>query len=420
MQRTYSDSEYGGIEIHAGAPFSYGNLSCPTTIYTWRPPRQLEWLRQTGFALAFECYNPTGDKRIFMPAKNGLAYVYGAFQAGLELLRHQKGLTPEHYASYLVMRLLFTRVRRTHSYANRQFNAARDLYVRPSGRQSSNKYSLLPEDVGLDSQDNGRPWSIANLINTGRKEAQQQGVKNPTNRHAISFGLAAAARLRPLQLCDGDAATLMRMALFDTSKVAQRPGADLVMVVMERLAQAVNENLDTNSNEQFDKWFLPGKGNLTKSIMGGKRQLGGRLSKDDVNRVLVDQSWAAYQYLADCLKAFAHWFVRSLPEPLNEQEVLRFEQMYAPQTYYGGLALPLLLDRAPLLQYPICELWDNPAQPEAIGVLHRLLSWYAELNVKRRAADRRFKQKSGNAKTAPRELTGMEQQLNLYTRSKPG
>lgn len=223
MQRTYSDSEYGGIEIHVVARFSYGNLSCPTTIYTWRPPRQLEWLRQTGFALAFECYNPTGDKRIFMPAKNGLAYVYGAFQAGLELLRHQKGLTPEHYASYLVMRLLFTRVRRTHSYANRQFNAC-DLYVRPSGRQSSNKYSLLPEDVGLDSQDNGRPWSIANLINTGRKRSPATGGQESYKSPRDFFGLAAAARLRPLQLCDGDAATLMRMALFDTSKVAQRPG----------------------------------------------------------------------------------------------------------------------------------------------------------------------------------------------------
>lgn len=366
-----------------------GSSCNPKWKYTWRPPGRLHSRLPRDLKIEFDCYHLPDGQRAFVPVGGGHAYVDWAFRPGLEILRDVKGMSNEQHHSYLAMQLLFKRVRQMREHLDRKFDAARDLYIRPRGRPAADDFSVVPEDVGLDREGHGSPWSNTELTSRGQEAAKFLGIANPTRAQAVHYGLEAAARLRPLFPLASDIPALFRDALFDTSaQGAGRPDTALIELVNERLVAAVHHRHLGDPNSAFDAWFMPGKGNLPKLLAGTKTTPGGKLAIAAVNRVLLDQGWQAYQYMADCLRAVGVYFVQALADQLTAEEKTRFEQMYLPQACFGNLPLVLLLERAPLLPTIIPQLWENPSDREIIGVLHRLLHWYSRMNEKRRPADR--------------------------------
>jgi hypothetical protein len=195
--------------------------------------------------------------------------------AGLEILRHMKTMSGEQHHSYLAMRLLFSRVREMHAHLNRKFDAARDLFIRPRGRPAHDDYSVLPADVGLDRDGRGKSWSIREFTSRGREAARARGISRPNSQQAIHYGFAEAAQLRPLLLPDGKLPVLVRDALLDALALGEdRPEPAMIEWVNERVLIAVYRRLD-DDNDRFNRWFLPGKGNLSKQLAGTKQTPGG-------------------------------------------------------------------------------------------------------------------------------------------------
>ena len=50
-----------------------------------------------------------------------------------------------------------------------------------------------------------------------------------------------------------------------------------------------------------------------------------------------------------------------------------------------------MAERADFLRRAILAIWDEPHEPGHVGVLHRMLYFYADMASERRAADQRFK-----------------------------
>jgi hypothetical protein len=84
-------------------------------------------------------------------------------------------------------------------------------------------------------------------------------------------------------------------------------------------------------------------------------------------------------------------FASLLPTPLKPDEQQQFEAMYYRQPWLGGLSLVLLRDRLQFLRDALVSLWDEPTSPHRIGVVHRMLAYYAAMASEAREADRRRK-----------------------------
>jgi hypothetical protein len=84
-------------------------------------------------------------------------------------------------------------------------------------------------------------------------------------------------------------------------------------------------------------------------------------------------------------------FESVLPEPLNEQEKSRFEQMYLKQPHFGQMPFVLLNERFSLLDYAHWDIAEEPNNRSAIATFHRLLAYYGEMVPDRRKSDRTIK-----------------------------
>jgi len=83
----------------------------------------------------------------------------------------------------------------------------------------------------------------------------------------------------------------------------------------------------------------------------------------------------------------------SIFPPLNDEEKRLFEHMHECQPYYGDLPAALLAERMSFLRQAVLAIWDEPHNPQHVGVLHRLLACYAEMAATRRQADRESKKR---------------------------
>ena len=396
-QLSNSSAQFGTVEISAAqlemlSPPLRPHVQIQNTHerYVWRPPATLVDQLPVDFKIAWDCYTDLTGMRRFIQVGGHRALLHWGFLAGLAILSHVKNLTGDHRRSYRLMKLVFERTQATQEHLNRQLLTARDLFVRRPGRESAKEWSLLPDHVGINSAGKGRRWLIKTLLTEGRAAAREAGIEELTNAIAIPYGLTAAARLNPLAIEQPEQArTLVRTALFDMSAIESEVSPQLIELVNERLFCALERHYE-DSAEKFDYWFMPSKGSVQKALVGGKRSPGGKLTLDDVNRVLLFQGWEACGYMTGCLQACLRWFAQSLPQPLTPDERQQFEYMYFPQACYGGLPLVFLMDRSALIGQTVAELWKSPTDHELIGVLHRLLSYYAEIASERRKADRRF------------------------------
>ena len=365
----------------------------------WRPPTRLASFLPPEFAIPLTCYTGSDGIRRIVPGCTFEQLIYEGARGGLAVLQGIHGFDKEVDHSYRAMFLIHQHVR-GRAYRNRhgmrehlmrEFLSSRDLFVRRAGRIADSERNILPSDLGKSALHEGLPWSVSTLTEIGRDAAVAEGIVNPTSQHAISFGLYEAARRMPLTLTEQEVLALIRSALFDTDH-GDLPD-ELIGYVEERLVTALHGHL-LDSSEDFEKWFFSADNSVVKQLAQQKKPAGGRLDRTDVRRVVLELGWRAYAYVGPCVHALMRTIRNSIPG-LDEQEQRLFEHMHESQAYYGGFPACLLAERMGFLRRGVLAIWNAPGNDMHVRVLHRLLSYYAEMARTRRAADLQSKQKCG-------------------------
>lgn len=357
---------------------------------TWRSSPELIGQVPPDLCIEFGVYRGADGVRRFVPIGGYRPFIHNSWLVGLAILRRRRNLSNHEVLSYRAMKFAFDRGRAGREHLDRRFSAARDLYVRRTGRGGDITASLLPDYVGSTADGGGNSWSIRELTERGRAEAIAAGIINPTNDQAIPYALTQAAEMNPLiGLNSTDARALIFMALFDAGEETVAVDDTTIDDVAERLTVALQEHANDHG-DRFTAWISGRNNNLVKTLA----QKAGfpRLPRESVKAALLQLAQRSYEYIANCLSCFAQALRSDVREPLSAAERLTFDAIYLPQVCFGGLPLVLLLERGDLLGPVITRLWESPNDERLIGALHRLLHIYAQLAPARRAADRRFKE----------------------------
>jgi hypothetical protein len=365
----------------------------------WHPPARLADFLPPQFSLPLECYTGSDGLRRVLPACNFEALIDLGAVGGLAVIHGLRGFDEHADHSYKAMQLihqyvrgrLYQGTRGMQEHFARNFIHSRDLFLRRSGRSADSSRDVLPDDLGISANGDGRNWSVTALTKIGREAAREAGHVNPVSWQAISFGLYEAARRNPLDVPADEVRPLVRFALFDLN-AHDRISSDLLEHVQERLLAAIHEHLE-DALDEFCRWFAGPHNTLIKQIAKQKKRPGGPLQQADVRRALLHLGWQAYGYVGQCVHALMRTVKNSLPD-LNEHERRLFEHMHESQDYYGGLPAALLAERMPFLHRGVLAIWNDPDNPAHVAVLHRLLRYYVQMACSRRLADRQIKKSS--------------------------
>lgn len=357
--------------------------------YTWRAPRDARGPLPTDRSVSFDVYTAADGVRRFVPcAKDGFnGYVARAFQYGHSLLARDRNFDWCRWCDYLLGKLAYDRLLHVQERIKRGLGSVDSLMLSQNLHQELGQKTVLPKQLGRGAAKSGKAWSIDDVIDQGRRAAQEDGIQNPTETDAINYGLFAAARTSPLGIQDRQQiSSLMRIALYDLSDVGERVSAAEQEEVSQRFHDLIRGHL-WEEQEQFQKWFAGGNSNLIKAIANRRDEHGQRMTPAVVKRALHDLGWRGYFLVAECLEAFARAFTRALRRRrIQPRELGYFQGMYYRQDYFGGLPLVLVMDRSPQIQPAVIRLWKNPGDTDMIGVLHQVLWWHAEMVPLRRAA----------------------------------
>ncbi len=380
-------TDLGTMTVRPASPPDEGSTgdSCRDT-YSWRPLPAVAADLPPDFVFELQCIQRSNGERVFSPPHTGGNTLMQGCLGGLALLGHIKTLTSEQRQSYRLMHFLFQAVQTRREYQRRRFQHARDLYVRLNSREDAGTRSVLPPDVGLGQNRQGRPWSIAELMEHGQEAAQPAGLVRPTKSARISWGLFAAAQLNPLVIPQDQVPGLIRLALFE------RGTPDLEPVAREqiehRVTAAVHQHLDVASNEEFMNWLGGARSSFVKQIAKQKRSPGGVIPVATVRDVLLDLGWQAWQSMADCFHTQAWVFRQMIAPGLTPSEQRRFDLLYLKQPAFGDLPLLLIRERIPEIRPALTRLLET-GDDSLIPVLHRLLAYYQYMASERRRSDQR-------------------------------
>jgi hypothetical protein len=379
--------------------------------HTWRPTDEIANDVYTEFEIAMDCVTGRDGSRRFTPSADLGAFVLTASLGGLAILAKSKELGPDEQKSYHFMRLIFQRAPCMREHLNRSFTRRSDLWIGKVQGVNRGWIDVLPDQIGLDPNRQGKRWTVSELIRRGRDSAVKGGDLKPSQAQCIAAGLLEAARLAPLDpnsLSEAESRGLVRGALF-----AAGP-ADVVdeltrQRVKDRLIAALSSHLE-DETEAFNRWFFENGNELFHQIAKQVKN-GGKIDREVVRNVFLDLVFDAYTYIAGCFCYQMQAFVQALPAPLDARERAWFEALYFNQPYLGGLPLVLLRDRFDFLKGAALEVMAAPEDPGTIGVLLRLLNYYEEMVTKRRDADAESKrqsdprdQNSENEKRKPLDL----------------
>jgi hypothetical protein len=359
--------------------------------YTWRPGPALAAGLPIGFELPMEGLSLGGCHRRFRPVESTEQFVLAASVGGLAILDHLRNLDAEQTFAYHAARLIFQQAGKTRERFGRAYREATDLLLPGSHGNRLDQSGILPETVGLSAGE-GRPWTVRELLLHGRKHANATGDSHPSTGRCIAYGLFVAAQRNPIDprtLSEAEAKVLVRLALFDIQ--ADDAGRDegLERRATERLLLAMERHIQ-DGTEAFDRWFFEGRDNLIHLI--SKQVQGGAIPRPAVRRALLKLTFGAFDFVGDCVCLQMQAFQRALPQPLDETERAVFGGLYFKQPHLGGLPLVLLLERFDFLREAILSLMHEPGDRRRIGVLLRLLEYYASMTSTRRQADREKKQ----------------------------
>ena len=364
----------------------------------WRPPERLAEFLPKGFSVPLDCETgPDGLRRI-VPRCSFEELIDLGVAGGLAVIHGLNGFNKEVDHSYRAMQLIHQHVcgrdylgtRGMKEHLTRQFQYARDLFVRRPGRPTDGERDVLPEDFGLTAQHEGHRVSVGQLMERGREAAREAGYRNPISKRAIPYGMYETAKLNPLGVRTEEVPGLVQRALFDTDPSDAAPSPEVIEIVTERLLEAIHAR-PAESSAGFYQWFVGPSNTLVKQIAQQKKSRGGELNRDDVRRALLYLGWHAYQYVGDCIHALMRTIKHSLPQPLNDDEKRIFEHMFERQPYYGDLPVALLAERLPFILPAVVAIMEEPQNEEHVHVLHRLLNNYASMAPVRRVADKKSK-----------------------------
>jgi len=356
--------------------------------YTWTPDTDLDL--PPGFKLVLKCWDTDGKSRRFFPYESCEKFALEASLTGAAILERLGKLNGPARYSYRMARLLFQRASGLRDHLMRKFVSAGDLKVTAAARVAG-ECDVLPASLGQDNKQDGKRWSVQELLQRGRELANECGNEAPNEDQRIRLGLLAAARLCPIDvsaLTEDQARGLVRMGLFGTGPSFEVVNEETKSRVEKRLLSAIDRHMD-DDQETFNLWFFKDADNLIHQVAKQKRG-GGPVPRQTVREVLLDLVFRSHGHVAQTIEVFLRDFAISPQVELAGDELAVFERMYYRQNELGRLSLLMLQDRFPLIREVALELFVSPRQTELLGVLLQMLRFYSEMVEKRRAADREY------------------------------
>lgn len=379
------------------------------THYVWRPDPCLE-LRNDQFRIEFDCWTDSDGTRRFVPIAPIHEFVRLASVIGFQILVQLQELNEQQRFSYHAMRLLYQRAQTLRESFGRTFKRQEDLLITAQVREDQRDNDVLPAGLGT-MHGAGDKWSVAELISHGRAAANDAGDGLPNKQTCIRLGLLEAARLNPFDvrsLPPAEARGLIRMALFDLGPVVESVNEETKARVINRLCAAIEKHIDDDT-DAFRAWFFEHSDNIIHQIAKSRKD-GGLIDRADVRQVILEAVFDSHFYIADCMQFAIAAFLDALPEALSPDERQLFEAIYYRRQELGGLPLVMLQSRFSDIHEAAVEVLGDPTDPNRIGVLLRILEYYADMASKRRRADREYKNRSKHQNAAGRTSMHLETQ----------
>jgi hypothetical protein len=358
-------------------------------LYTWTPPAEMQPELPPGFTLTLRCATFPDEVRRFYPDDSFARFVGRAFAGGLAVLSRHQGWPDDRVEDCRIMHLFFRWAQRAREHFRNRLVDDTSLRVSRRGRcASDNQKALLPEPFGPGDRGGGKP-TLGSVLRAGKEEALSRGIRRPNTRDSVVLGFTQAAERDPLRAAAHEVPGLVRAALYERccSKKEIQPGVR--EDVIQRFGRVIGPHLKEPPG-QFDQVLLGRKNNIIGQIARRTRH-GPALDREVVRQVLLDLGWEAYAHVAAGLEAMMGAFRAALPEPLTAEERNCFGQLYLKQPHFGDLPFVLLVERFGFLEPVVWRLWADPQDREAVGALHRLLSYYSDIAPRRRSVDRVMK-----------------------------
>lgn len=230
-----------------------------------------------------------GNLRI-MPKDAGELITY-SIPIGVEILREAKSLRGDEIFGLPAHVLTYRRLRARGAKRRRSFSSPTDLRLQRPDLVTADHRDILPTDLGLDNRGQGRKWNIAELMKHGREAAAESGIGRPNNAQIIAHGLVVAALRKPLDSAPASSRSLVRMALFAAPE--GNATNDVREEIRSRFCEAIEEHAN-DTREKFDPWYSGAHSNLPKSLANRKTERFGKLSIDEVKRVVQDLGWESH------------------------------------------------------------------------------------------------------------------------------
>lgn len=355
----------------------------------WEPPYQVARQLPEGFALEFECWVGKDGIRRFLPAKPLPAFVFEASLAGHAILV-DRDKEEQSELSHCEARLFNQFARCIREYLGETIKLGRLLNLSRAGRPDAGTKDILPEDIGVNPDGSGERWNVAQFKEIGCQAAKAAGIANPTPDEIAWFALYEAAKRNPLRTSDGEAEDLMKVAFYTLGPEGTKVDEAAIVYVAKQVRASLKDHLN-DSTEEFEQWIKDPKSNLITRVSKRKDC---QWTKEEVRRAMLELGWRSFKRLAECIDACMRTVASALPKRLTNKEKRLFARIYLAHQDLGRIPLVFLQDRFEVIGKAILEIWRNPGSRKAVGVLRRLIWFYAEVVANRRAGDRQYKRRS--------------------------
>jgi hypothetical protein len=221
----------------------------------------------------------------------------------------------------------------------------------------------------------------------GRLAAQDNGVESPATAARIHYGLAGIASMSGHErLSPDEVARRIRFALFaddrtDTLDLQQAEAIEGLIL------ETTWSHVDSDEHQRlFDLWFHDNS--FVKQVAQKVQGVPYSDARDQVNEVLLNLGFNSLWHVGSCVHALMRFVMHGLSSPLSPTELIAYEQMYAPQSYFAGLPLILLREKLEFVEGVLWRLFLHPHDERAISNFHCLLGFYGHLVRANREADR--------------------------------
>jgi len=393
---------YGSISVAPLSSLAAGDGD----IYVWRPTAQMSAGLPPGFEVRLRCQTLNKGGRVFSLAAPNTAVVFflNAALAGQMLLAARRGTGEEKLREQDFLRLYLQFAWHTREWNSRRFTHPKDLRTNPRNGEDTD---ILPDIVRRPVEDGGLAWGVDDVLREGRALRRWTGQSKPRVSEVIRRGLYVAAKQCT---SNGDwtpnAETLIRSVLFSTDASSVRLNDEQAEWIKQGAGNVFARHLH-DSTDAFAAYLTNQKADLVRRLAGRKKTPGGELDRDQVQLALAELAWRALRDVSECFDAMMQAFQESMPKPLRGVERARFAWQFRSQEALGNLPLLAIQERVNFIREAIADILDDPCDESRISVLHNMLSYYAEMADKRRAADRDRKRLSTQGKV-PQTVTATD------------